>query len=766
MDIWRWVGEAEEALRKDGHGRLANLLQRIPSYVCDDDHGRVDGVMPEALALTRVAKAPWLEIFLRHWHLQSRVLHRMQARDSLTDAVTLVEMASRDENRGCPQSVCATQDLTACYGAMDGPGYALDRLRVASESLERIDPDWPCFSCISMEYVSALQDTGKPQEALDFLDGQLAQLRDSGDRFRQEVHMAPQRAELLVELDRAEEALALCDATEPKLRDQHQTHRVQLLRVAALALLGRGEEAGERLLPREVVMPTMRLYELWLRCVKLLALSGVLRNDWRIDAAMAEMQRAMTANGVVRQALETALRRGKLALARGRLATASSCADEAEPLLGGLHAPCGAPEQLSELRAAIAAARAAANDPAQEELATPQALLAALGDDPEENLELLEAARARWPEHEDLRLATVAALGAMRRHEQALSLTHEPGPNMRAAAFTLRVQLLQALNRHDEALAMAEQIGTSPADDEVACQALWVAAQIHQERGDLGAARARLEAVLERTPAALNTRMLLAQVLLAQDEPEGALAVLDRLVADAETPGPWDWDRMVVGTLLGRWDAVRASADRVGFALEGEGPVDVPMGYVKLRFREADGTHTDLICERIGPVTARVVQMTAPVAGPFRYDDRVVFDAAPLQRTEEGELPVFSPVRTLASGGYRVFTIDGLNPGPEALAVVEEALGAGLGALQVASGDGYRLRVPGEDETRRVPGLYAFLAVSPEAALDDVDSFLSRVSSGWPHPWLWPTLLEAAGRPEEAATQRARANDYGIKLDE
>src|SRR6188768_2571199 len=123
MDIWDWVNETTDALRESGQARLAELIDELPGACCDGHHERVESMAPEALSLARAAKNPWLEVFIRHWLLQSRVQHRHDvSRDTLAQAVSLIEFASRPETHECPQSVCAVEDLAAAYGFVDGFG--------------------------------------------------------------------------------------------------------------------------------------------------------------------------------------------------------------------------------------------------------------------------------------------------------------------------------------------------------------------------------------------------------------------------------------------------------------------------------------------------------------------------------------------------------------------------------------------------------------------------------------------------------------------
>src|SRR5262245_53779715 len=124
MDIWEWLRDEAMRLTREGHGRLARGLMRLPSLVCDDRHAEADALVPELLEGAAGSGRPWAEVFVRHWRLQSRVLHRSEGESALAEAVSLVDFSHQDANRGCPQSVCSVQDLTVCYSNTDGPGYA------------------------------------------------------------------------------------------------------------------------------------------------------------------------------------------------------------------------------------------------------------------------------------------------------------------------------------------------------------------------------------------------------------------------------------------------------------------------------------------------------------------------------------------------------------------------------------------------------------------------------------------------------------------
>lgn len=169
MDMWSWLWSVEGELRSNDNDALADYIDSIPSDTCGGRHKKVDQYADEAIALAQASGLGWVEVFLRHWKLQSNVIHRAKPKDMIREAVILLELSSREENQDCPQSVCAVQDLTNCYGCFDGPGYVEERLAVASENIVKINPSWECYTCIATEYASALYDAKRFDDCLDYL---------------------------------------------------------------------------------------------------------------------------------------------------------------------------------------------------------------------------------------------------------------------------------------------------------------------------------------------------------------------------------------------------------------------------------------------------------------------------------------------------------------------------------------------------------------------------------------------------------------------
>ena len=124
MDITAWLGTLQNELREAGQERTALLIDRIPELTHDNKRAQVEALLPEALAAARALKNPWLEIYFRHWEMRTRLSNNGEGETALSDVVALLELAHREENLSCPQSVCTTHDISGCYANVDGPGWA------------------------------------------------------------------------------------------------------------------------------------------------------------------------------------------------------------------------------------------------------------------------------------------------------------------------------------------------------------------------------------------------------------------------------------------------------------------------------------------------------------------------------------------------------------------------------------------------------------------------------------------------------------------
>lgn len=772
MEIWRWVSTTKRALRSEGHNRLAQLVDELPSLVCDDEHARVEALVPEAVALARAARQPWVEVFVRHWALQSRVLHRYEAREHLAEAVSLLDFANREQTRSCPQSVCVTQDLAACYACADGPGYVRERLEVAAETLARIDPTWPCFECISEEYASALQDAGRHEEVLAWAQRQTDAAVRAGVSDVPRFEMT--RAQSLLELGRPDEAWAIMEDHEAEAAGGASRELdVDLVKARVLVVLGRADEARRALPSFEAIADTPSHYEDYAHAVEGLVGAGAMANDAALGARLRQMLERAQANGAWFLAGQLAALGTRLAEARGAWTIARAGLDEVDRICEQLRQPQRVRAQIEAHRGAI---ERGPPDPGRRS-SRGRGVPARRG-----------RARARSAGRRDRALARrrrargapspgLAACRLSAAAEQALRRFLQRTPGDPTVVLELGHTLARA-GRHD---ALVELVGGT-LSDELRPQGLWLLAGSHDRRGEADAAARCLEQLLELDPDAHVPRHRLATLERERGNHAPALAHLDRLVAELE-PGDHDWDRMTVAAILGRWDLVRDSVRRLGLGLpglDGEGPIDEPLGLCRVRVVDEDGPH-DLYAHRRGPVTARVVQM----AGPGRtehFEDLVVFDAAPLDpppdedeseddESEDDEddevdppVPTYAVVHRLEAGGFSTWALDGTHPGEDAWAELVRALEELGGQVRVRSDERYRHEDP-DDEDQTLLGVFAWACMPAALSPSSLHERLTELTAGWEHPLVWPGLAAALPPGEARERELARVDAVGERYD-
>jgi tetratricopeptide (TPR) repeat protein len=745
MDIWAWVNETQRELVEHGHERLAQLIEDLPSAVLADDNDEVEAMVPEALGLARSLNLPWVEIFVRHWHRQARGGGFAE----LPDAIELLEFSHREEHRACPQSVCTVQDIAIAYAGADGPGFAQERLDVSAETLERIDPTWPCFTCIATEYASALQDGGRAAEGLDYLRERRAELVAARNLDFESKEMVGTEASLLLDLGRHEEALALIEEEDRRgpRDDDSFLHWRTLYRAQALLALGRAEEAREALLPYDLVLREPGYARRWVTVMAGLVDAGVHDNGWRLGAAIEGLLVVLVERGRAWDAVRVAARHGSLAAARGAAVTARHALAVLDEQAQRLRDPARAAEHRAPLETAL-------REEQSEPPLPPSAgeLLEALGAeedaDPEAHVERLDAARRRWPDDLSVVMALAAALDALERpgaSAAALREFAEAHPEERAAQLRYGFALLDARD-YDELEALAARLEAErPADAD------WLRANRAFRTGDHRAAAELSARVVEREPEARNARRLQAIALEELREFARALELRTEIIElTPEGDEPDDdahWMRMMDAAALGDWRTMRESAKVLEFELEGgpDEPPDERWEYIRLRF----GPREVVVGGRTGPVTARVLAVAHP-SETQHADDRVVYDPDLIEYPTDDTFALAQVVEVYEPGGIRSFVLDGVHPGEEAWETLADLLvDAGI-RVHVQSGDAYELDVDGETMT----GLYVFLGVPED--LDDatVHAQLTELTASLPHPLVWPGLAEAAGDAETAARHR------------
>ncbi|WP_329565258.1 hypothetical protein [Kitasatospora sp. NBC_01266] len=790
-DIWSWVHDTHGRLVESGQHRLATALAEIAGHAVDGRNEQLDAMFPEALASARALGLPWVEVFLRHWRLQNLLNKRHQGERAMTEAVSLLEYAHREETAGCPQAVCAVQDFTICHANIDGPGYVPERLAVLEEALERVEPARACFDCLSREYADTLEDDGRAEAALAHLDR--AQLRIQAAGASVSLSFGQARAAALYKLGRPEEALAALAAAEQAYTaarhtlDEDDQRKLGVLRARALAALGRHDEALAQLPPLEEAEGFADIRHRWTEAVERLVAVDRFPNDARLGVRLAHWVSYLDAAGSHRPCLDLALMAGRLAVRRGARAVALALVATGERKLPLLRRTEGAAAALAELRAAAEALPVPSLPVAPLELPRwlgerDEAAAAAPGPDaapepdPEGDLDLLaagwaalERAQASADEVSGATglLLSLAGLLASLGHEQGsaelLRARLEQDPGHQDLIGMLASVLIEA--RDGEGLRrLAERVAiASPAD------AHWIRARWAVAEGRWAEAVESCQALLALEPDRINPRRLAAAAATELGEHATAQRLYQELLAHAlpvegtapeqlyRTVQPADlWHLITAATANRDWAVVRETGARLGIEFdESDGPVDEEWQVVTVRARRSNGAATDLPALRTGPATARIL----PVLGedvPLNHHDLVVFapallEPAPAQDADEAEQarwrPTFELLTLLDPAGYTTYFVDGAWPGPQAWAELREALREAGHGIWAYSGDQYLITHPA-DEQAELPGIYAALGVPPTASAAQADALLTELTAGWPHPLSWLDLAKAAGADE------------------
>ncbi|MEO7329558.1 MAG: hypothetical protein ABI193_13335, partial [Minicystis sp.] len=149
----------------------------------------------------------------------------------------------------------------------------------------------------------------------------------------------------------------------------------------------------------------------------------------------------------------------------------------------------------------------------------------------------------------------------------------------------------------------------------------------------------------------------------------------------------------------------------------------------------------------------------------MHYGDEIVFDAQaknapPKDGEEQGHTYLFALIQVRKEGHYRSFLVDGVHPGDAPLQALREAITALGGVLSVRSDETYQLDDPEGDD--KLPGLFAFLAWPADRPVIEAHDLLSRAAEPWPHPLVWPGIVQELGFEEEMGRQAELIERYGL----
>lgn len=758
VDIWSWVGETQQQLGEAGEGGLAMALGELPVQAYQGRYAQLDVMAPAIAQQAEALHLPWMELYARYWHLIGRIGDRAQGAVAIGDAEALLAFAERDEVRDCPSTPAVVEALAVAWANTDGPGYAAERLAKLGPVLDELGPDQLAYCGLVTQYVSALTDAGRADEAVAYAESAVERLRAAETEASWELGAEGARA--LLAAGRADAALAALQAAVDFPADDPvaKPYRDAVRRALILAELGRLEEAVDALPDLDVVGEHPQVFVEWSQAVLKLAPSAQITNTWQLGRVLRQWIDYFGTMGGYRARVELALAAGQLAIARQGVWQARLLADAAQSYAGELRASEGIAERIAALRAAAIATAPPA---------PPQGSL-------EDRVGQYDAAAGdvdaeRWVGW--LEPLSGVDLEATRRHTVTLGFLGYParGADIYWTLLVEQGKVATAAVEHVDALA---SLLIDARQDERLEQ---LAAQLPEVHRRL--TLARLHTARERWAEAIDeaehavaaeggiaARRLLSSALQQTGENARAAAVLLEVLDEEETTEEDVWRMIVMATAAEEWVSVRRGAAKIGMPLKSaEGPIEEEMGLVRIVLNAPDGSQRQILSIRTGPATARLA-LPQPRGMAYNAGDLVVFDPQLLEpvpsdpEEQQNFVPPFAGVSLMRSGGYTSYFFDGAAPTEADWAEFTEVMAERGWPMWVYSEEGYTVTHPSSGD--RLPGLYGWVAVPPEVSAQEVDALLDDATERWSHPLAW---LDLAREIEVEVERHERiVKEYGL----
>ncbi len=767
MDLWGWVSSVEAELVDAGEHRLAHLMRMLPNRCCDGDHAFVDAVYPEALSLARAYGNSWIEVFVRHWYLQSQVLKRGRGKSNLSEAVSLLEFSTREDCRDCPQSICAVQDLASCYGCTDGPGYAEERITVAKETLERIDPSWGCWHCISKEYFDALVDAGKLPEERAARKRLREELASVGKEPDGKVLLGEAGMEMRAGNLELAEQLA-CEAQDDGSFGEAWQISKHITLAEILARQARSEEALALLPePTELIKSPSDSAQ-WVAALGAIIASKADENTSDRRNLLWALAQDRQQEGCIRDAISIFAIYADLSMKASAILCTEEALDRIDALVPKLARDLGASDDQLERRGRLARMQTASEKSVTDHVYLMRKIEE--GDD-KANIDELRFAADRWPEDGKIGAAFGRALlmaGFSERACDILRRARDADINNSVVwelygAALLDAGQLDVFNRE------IRNYDTSALGDAARNGIDWIVAMQLSE-DDLPSSLERLDALLAREGDTIQVLRAIAEIARSTEDHEREIDCWSRAIA-LESNQDAHWNRILAATLADDWATVRSSACALEIDLQTKvGPIAEDWGIVRVSVRDQDGQKTQWFARRTGPVSATIIQLAPPQVRQL-FGAQIIFDPTPLneldQQDEEGEscdregsnTYLFEAVRIGNPASITVFDIDGVHPGKDTWANLEAALEKVSVHVEHRSNDDYVVWDLQEDTG--VPGLYALVGVPDSVELSEVSKVLNSIL-GPDAQMIWPVLLEALADEAGLAAQSAVELRYAM----
>ncbi|GGS47172.1 hypothetical protein GCM10010156_02370 [Planobispora rosea] len=756
VDIWAWVGEIQRQLHEAGNTGLAMAIGDVPAQALEGRYAQLDVLAPAIAQQAENLELPWLEFYARYWHLIGRIGDRAQGVVALDDARTLVEFARREDVRDCPSAPGAVVALAIAQANTDGSGYAAERLEALAALA--VEPGSPAFSAVAEQYVAALVDAGRADEAVTHAESAVAALGAAGREASWELGAASVRA--LLAAGRAQDALTALDAATGFKPDDPvaKAHREGVLRALVLATLERVPEAVEALPDLDVVGDHPRDWVEWAHAVRGLASSAQITNSWQLGRVLKQWADYFAVMGGYRARVELALVAGDLAVARKGVWQARALADLAESASAELRNPGEATGRIAALRAAADATTPLEAPGPQDELVGYFDAADGFNADPERWVGWLEPLSGRDIEATRRHTTTLGFLGYPARgadiYWNALVETGAVETAEEQDVSYLTGLLIEA--RQDERL---EQLAQRLPE---ALRHLTLA-RLHRARERWEQASAEAEAAVAAGAGLEARRLWAGAVQQGGDNAKGA-AIMKEILDTEEIEAEDVWRMITMATAAEDWETVRAGAAKIGMPLSStEGPIEEEMGLIRVILPAPDGSQRQVLSLRTGPATARLA-IPQPPGMDYNAGDVVVFDPTLLEpvpddpQEQEGFVPPFAAVSMLRPGGYTSWFFDGAAPSEADWTEFNDVLVERGWPMWVYSDENYKVTHPTTGES--LPGVFGWIAIPPDVTPVELDAVLDDATERWVHPLAWLDLARAVD--VEVERHERIVKEYGL----
>ena len=775
MDIWKWVENLTDDLNQAGQNTSARVLDKLPGHICDLETERAEALIPEARALAKSLENPWLEVFVGHWEMRNRLGNKYEGESALPDVVSLFERAHRPDAIDCPQSVCVTQDMADCYINIDAIGWAPECRAVVEETLQRIDPDWPCFDCLCEDYLNIFFAEERYEEGIAWLDAQEAKVRKAGiEREKYSLdNLNCMRCDFLLALGRAEEALVILDAQSAdtemlEIEAEKDRIRRSLRYADALSRLERDEEAWAKL-PEWNSTGWSRKTD-WIKIAARLLSRDPARNTWQFGRRMQEVLDHLSRHGTHRPLIDCALDVARLAIQRKAPWSVARVLRLARAHQKKLRVDGNVETALSALERELA-------DLTVEPLPVPAEQLlewleAQEGErSPEKEVEWLLKAQSQRPDDPALVKFAAEALSACAADEDAENLlwhflqshsqTEDGKPFYDIASSLLNSCVGRGQDERVEALACLLDPIERPF-------ALWCRAALAKREENWPRVIELIQEALSLAPQRkVGLTNLLAtafsqQKRFAEAADAWAKAIEECDKQQEECSGEL-WHYITCACAAGDWASVRKIAARLEMEIDpGEGAIDEDWCWVLIHYEEDKETY---YARRTGPVTARIVENALNEDAQHVLDE-IVFDAgvgyleSPPEDEEERKAFVYTYhfLHTLKPGGFGTgWQVACVHPGEEQWKALYARLEEpGYQVWVHASGHDVIDSETGETLKGLLFSIAAPRAIPPQT----LHAFLQECTRDLAHPFCWPRLAKACGA--DTASHEAIIERYDL----